>query len=62
MVVHRHGDYFLGIILSDDKIIELRLNLVRRGQVIDVKDGLLLLFLWLFLLELLPVWNAAVPL
>ena len=62
MVVHRYRDNFLGIILSYDIIVELCLNLVRRRQVIDVKDCLLLLFLWLFLLELLPVWNAAVPL
>ena len=62
MIVDGNRYHFLGIILADHKIVQLCLNLVGCRQMVDVKHCLVLLFLGLFLLELLAVGNSPVSL
>ena len=48
MVVGRHGNEFLGPVLADDIFVELLLDLVGSGDVVDGKNGLAGVFLFLF--------------
>ena len=56
MIIDCYRHCFLGIFLSYYKVIQLRLNLMRCRNILDIQDRLTL-FAFFFLLDLLLLWD-----